>query len=70
MSCKKEQHSTKYRGALTTEAKTLSYIAYLSRHHSLGIVDCSSTFPPQPSVEVTQTQSEISASPNFQSNIF
>ena len=46
ISCKREQHSTKYRVALTTEAKTHSYIAHLSCHLSLDIVDCSSTFPP------------------------
>ena len=57
ISCKREQHSTEYRVALTNEAKTHSYIARLSRYLSLGIVDCSSISPPQPSVEVTQTQS-------------
>ena len=66
ISCKREQHSTKYRVALTTKAKTLSYIAHLSRHPSLSIVDCSSTFPPQPQLRLPRHRRQYQPHPGPQ----
>jgi len=64
ISCKREQHRTKYRAALTTETKTIQLYCTLLHHRSLGIVERSYlvylSFLAK--VNVTQTQLQVATS--------